>query len=199
MQDAAMNYMTKPTGAATFQDILDAPDGMLAQIINGDLRLNPNGAPEHQSAGAELSTDLVSHFRKSKFQPGGWLILPEMYVRLADKEVYRPDISGWRTATLPEAPTEFPIETTPDWVCEVLSPSTRQIDRTKKMAVYVDSKVNFYWIVDPKARSLEVFERDNDKWVLTSVGADDDVIRFAPFEDVEIDLQYLWLTGTSEE
>jgi len=195
MQGSAMNYMTKPTGSATFQDILDAPDGMLAQIINGELILVPNGAFDHQSAGDELVTYLRSSFRKTRFKPGGWSIVSEMLVLLIDGETYRPDVSGWRTETLPKAPDAFPVETVPDWVCEVLSPSTRGIDRTKKMPIYAQSGVSHYWIVDPKARSLEVFRLEGENYTLTCVGSEDDVIAFEPFEDVQIDLQYLWIDG----
>lgn len=193
MQDAAMNYMTRPHGTATYQDILDAPDGMLAQIINGELDLQPNGAPDHQDASSELATDLKFHFRKTKYKPGGWLILPEMLVKLVDGEIYRPDIAGWKTETLPKAPDELPVTTVPDWVCEVLSPSTRNIDRSKKMPVYAQSGVKHYWIIDPRAKTLEVFELQGDKWVLTSIASGDDVISFDPFPEVEIDLQYLWV------
>ena len=191
-----MNYIApKPQGTATFDDILNAPEGMLAQIINGELVLTPNGTFDHQSAGGELAADLKSHFRKTKFKPGGWVIVQEMLVRLDNGEFYRPDLSGWRTETLPKAPEEFPVEVAPDWVCEVLSPSTRSIDRTKKMPIYARSSVSHYWIVDPRARSLEVFRLEGDNWVLTCVGSDNDVIAFEPFEDVEIDLSYLWIGG----
>ncbi len=187
-----MNYMPKSPGTATYQDILDAPSGMLAQIIHGKLDLQPNGAPDHQDTSGELATDLKSHFRKSKFKPGGWLILQEMYVQFDNQEIYRPDISGWRTQTLSSMPTQAVVETIPDWVCEVLSPSTRRIDRTKKMAVYAESGVAHYWILDPKAKSLEAFELEGEKWVLSAIASESDVVRIAPFEDVEIDLQYLW-------
>ena len=193
-----MNYMTRPHGTATYQDILDAPDGMLAQIIHGKLDLQPNGAFDHQSAGVEIASYLRSHFRKSRFQPGGWIILPEMLVRLSNHEIYRPDIAGWRTETLPKAPDELPVETVPDWVCEVLSPSTRNIDRSKKMPVYAQSGVKHYWVIDPKAKTLEVFELQGENWVLTSIASGDDVIEFDPFPEVEIELQYLWGDAADE-
>ena len=193
-----MNYMTRPHGTATYQDILDAPDGMLAQIIHGKLDLQPNGAFDHQSAGVEIASYLRSHFRKSRFQPGGWIILPEMLVRLSNHEIYRPDIAGWRTETLPKAPDELPVETVPDWVCEVLSPSTRNIDRSKKMPVYAQSGVKHYWVIDPKAKTLEVFELQGENWVLTSIASGDDVIEFDPFPEVEIELQYLWVDAADE-
>lgn len=196
MQDAAMNYIApKSKGTATYQDILDAPEGMIAQVINGRLDLQSSPAPGHQNAADELVGYFRSHFRRSKFKPGGWLILSTVDVVFEEREIYCPDLSGWRTETLPSMPTQARMDVIPDWVCEVLSPSTRRVDRSEKMATYARHGVGHYWIVDPKERTLEVFELQGGNWVLAALASDDDVVSFAPFEEISIELADFWVTG----
>lgn len=67
--------------------------------------------------------------------------------RLKD-DVLVPDLAAWRRERLPSAPSgEYPA-VAPDWVCEVLSPSTAKIDRTKKLVIYAREKVCHAWLVD---------------------------------------------------
>ena len=83
----------------------------------------------------------------------------------------------------------------PDWLCEVLSPSTAGFDRVKKMPVYLREQVGHVWLIDPLARTLEVFRRESDHWVLVNNFADDQRVRAEPFEAVELELEVLWRPG----
>ena len=192
MTGTAMNYHATPQGDATYQDVLDAPEGMVAELINGVLHTQPRPAPKHLLSGGALAADLVGNFRNSRFRPGGWLILSEPEVHFSDKDIFDPDIAGWRYETLPKLPDTAYFETVPDWVCEVLSPSTARIDRHLKLAKYAHYGVGHYWIVDPKLKTLEVFELRDAQWVLIGTASENDVVNYAPFEDVTIELQYLW-------
>ena len=192
MLERQMNYMIKPAGQATYQDIEDAPEGMIAEIINGELVLQPRPAPRHLEAEGELVVDLKGHFRKTKFKPGGWLIVNEPEVHFAPSDIYDPDIAGWKTETLSELPNKAHYSTVPDWVCEIVSPSSRKMDRVIKPVVYAQHGVKHYWIIDPEARTLEVFELQDKQWVLSAMASDDDVVKFNPFPEVELELKYYW-------
>lgn len=192
MPEPQMNYFTRPQGRATYQDILDAPDGMIAEIINGELHTQPRPGPRHQDAAGELTADLKTHFRKNRSKPGGWIIIPEPEVHFSATDIFDPDIAGWRYETMPELPETAYFDTTPDWVCEILSPSTARIDRISKMTTYAQHEVGHYWIVDPRAKTLEAYALRDGQWVLIATAGDDDVVTIAPFEDLAISLEYLW-------
>ena len=87
-----------------------------------------------------------------------------------------PDIAGWRAERLTPMPKTAYIETPPDWICEVLSPSTQAIDRTDKLAVYAESGVKHCWYVDPLARTLEVLALTGGKWLLAATFKNDDAV-----------------------
>ena len=82
----------------------------------------------------------------------------------------------------------------PDWVCEVISPSTERIDRSRKMRIYAREGVEHLWLLDPIVRTLEVLRLEGGRWVLIATHTDADVVRAEPFEAIEIDLTLLWTT-----
>ena len=80
----------------------------------------------------------------------------------------------------------------PDWVCEILSPSTASFDRVRKLAVYAREAVAHVWFIDPLARTLEVFRLDAGRGVLLATHAAQEIVRAEPFGDIELDLASLW-------
>ncbi|MCY4240361.1 MAG: Uma2 family endonuclease, partial [Rhodobacter sp.] len=85
--------------------------------------------------------------------------------------------------------------TAPDWACEVLSPSTRRIDRNEKRAIYAREGVSHLWFVDPDARTLEAFELRGDRWVLLATLADGAPVSQPPFGAISFPLDALWPEG----
>ena len=81
----------------------------------------------------------------------------------------------------------------PDWVCEVLSPSTASIDRIKKTRLYAQALVSHLWLVDPDARTLEVYRLHDGHWLQVGAHEGDEKVRAEPFDAVELDLANLWL------
>jgi Uma2 family endonuclease len=124
-----------PRKPATYQDILDAPENLVAEIINGELHTQPRPAPHHSRASSSLGDELVSPFDKGRGGPGGWWILDEPELHLGH-DVLVPDIGGWRRERMPRLPDTAWFELAPDWVCEVLSPGTARKDRVLKMPLY---------------------------------------------------------------
>jgi hypothetical protein len=176
---------------ATYQDVLDAPPNMVAELIGGALHLHPRPASPHVLAGSSLGGELVGPFQKGRGGPGGWWILDEPELHLGD-DVLVPDLGGWRRERMPTYPDAAYFELPPDWACEILSPSTRQIDLTEKRDIYGAAGVGHLWLVDPRARTLEAFELRERAWVLLAAVKDDDEVRLAPFEAIGFPLSVLW-------
>ena len=108
-----------------------------------------------------------------------------------------PDLAGWRRDRLPVLPNAAFITHAPDWVCEVISPSTGLVDRSRKMRIYAREGVGHLWLVEPLARTLEVYRLDaRADWVVVENFGDDDVVRAEPFDAIELALARWWLPGT---
>lgn len=103
-----------------------------------------------------------------------------------------PNLAGWRKENLPQLPETAWIEVVPDWVCEVISPSTAAKDRVKKMPLYASLGVQYLWLVDPDSKTLEAFRQHEGRWLHVDSWANDDVARVEPFEAVELNIGGLW-------
>jgi Uma2 family endonuclease len=176
---------------ATYQDVLDAPEGMVAELIRGALSLQPRPRPRHSRASSALGVKIGGPFDLDDSGPGGWLILDEPELHLGS-DVLVPDLAGWRRERLPTLPDEVGIAVAPDWVCEVLSPSTRTYDLTEKRDIYREQGVGHLWFVDPAARTLEAFALKGGAWVLIAALHDDAEVAVAPFDAVTFGLSALW-------
>jgi Uma2 family endonuclease len=123
--------------------------------------------------------------------PGGWVILiaPELHLH---GDVLVPDIAGWRRERMPALPKSSAFELAPDWICEVLSPSTASIDRTEKLPIYGRELVGQVWLVDPLLQTLEVLRLDGASYRLVGAWRAEAVVEREPFEALPIRLADLW-------
>lgn len=176
---------------ATYEDLLRLPDDKIGEIVDGDLYASPRPAIPHVLAHSALNSELGGPFQFGRGGPGGWWILVEPELQLAGDTLV-PDVSGWRRQRLPTVPDAAVITVAPDWVCEVLSPSTERLDRTRKLPAYARHGVGHAWLVNPRTRTLEVFRREQHTWVLAATHGDDAIVRAEPFDAIEIDLLRLW-------
>lgn len=103
-----------------------------------------------------------------------------------------PDLAGWRVERMPEIPDAPAFTLPPDWVCEVLSPSTMRIDRLRKMPKYARAKVGHCWLVDVAGQAIEVFALVDGAWMLAAQAVADDKVSLPPFLEIELDLAELW-------
>lgn len=177
---------------ATYADLLQVPDQLVAEIVDGELHTSPRPAPRHAVAASELGTDLGPPFSRGRGGPGGWWILFEPELHLGP-DILVPDLAGWRRERLPaikDTPPYFTLA--PDWICEVLSPSTYRLDRIKKLRVYGREGVKHAWLVHPVERTLEVLRLESGRWSIVGTFADDAIVRAEPFDAVAIDLLPLW-------
>lgn len=179
---------------ATYQDVLDAPENLVAELLGGVLYTHPRPAFPHATAASVLGMDLGSPFQRGRGGPGGWWIFDEPELHFGE-DVVVPDLAGWRRERMPEAPRGAYQELAPDWVCEVLSPSTLRVDRVLKLPIYARAGVPFVWLVEPLAQTLEVFRASDAHYLLLCTYGGADLVRAEPFEAVELDLAAVWGQG----
>jgi Uma2 family endonuclease len=182
----------KVKGGAVYADVIAAPENKVAEIVEGSFYLSPRPAPRHSHAASVLGGDLNDAFHRGRRGPGGWWILDEPELHLIG-DVLVPDIAGWRRERLPELPEGPGIEIAPDWLCEVLSPSTKTFDRRQKLPRYALAGVAHLWLVDPSKRRLEVYGRAEIQWVLLEEYSGTAAVSAPPFEAVPIELAALWV------
>jgi Uma2 family endonuclease len=180
--------MAEAARAQTLYDAIRAlPEGVTGEIINGQLYAHPRPTAIHADIALSLGAALKTSFDRRRRGRGGWRILPEPEVHFRrDREVLVPDLVGWRRERLPELPDDQRFEVVPDWVCEVLSPSTASNDREVKMPVYARYGVGHAWIVDPRARTVEAYARDGASWSHVATAAGEARIALPPFDDVAL-------------
>jgi Uma2 family endonuclease len=176
---------------ATYDDLMQVADHLVAEIVGGELHATPRPALRHALAASSLGAELIEPFQKGRGGPGGWWVLDEPELHLAS-DVLVPDLAGWRLQRLPVVPDAPFLELPPDWVCEVLSPSTARLDRVHKLAIYARERVPHVWLLDPIPQTLEVFELEGGRWTLHGSFGAGDRVRAVPFEAVDIDLAMIW-------
>jgi len=188
-----------PKKPATYEDLVALPETMVGEIIDGELFASPRPSIGHAHAGSALGAELWGPFNRGRGGPGGWWILDEVELHLGS-DVLVPDIAGWRRSrmTNPPAPTEPFVTVAPDWICEVVSPSTETIDRARKLHIYAREHVTNTWLINPLTKTLEVMRLEKGKWVLQRVFSGAEYVRAEPFEAIELELSALWLPAPQE-
>lgn len=164
----------------------------MAELIDGELRLQPRPAKPHMAAASALGEELGPPFKRGRGGPGGWIILDEPELHLGD-DVMVPDLAGWRRERMPQVTDEEAFFTlAPDWICEVLSRSTTRTDRGEKLPRYAREGVGHAWLVDPIARMLEELRLERGRWSIVATHRDAERVRAEPFDAIELDLSILW-------
>lgn len=183
---------------ATYADLVRLPENMVGELIDGELYARPRPRGTHGRTASVFGMLIGPPYDLGRSGPGGWWIVDEPEVHfIRDKVVAVPDIGGWRRERMPEIPTDHRFLVPPDWVCEVLSPSTQRHDRGRKMRLYAECKVSWMWLVDPDARTVEVLQLNGEHWTVLHVFTGDDKVVAEPFPAAEIDLAAIW--GPTEE
>jgi len=178
-----------PKKQYTYADIETFPTTTHVELVDSDLVFQPSGMPQHQQAMTELQGELrAAYGRRSG---GEWLFLHDVDVRFG-RDVFRPDISGWRKQNWPDMHA-LPVMIRPDFVCEVVSPDYRKYDRQVKRAAYEREGLRHYWILDPELQSLETLKWVDGLYVSTNVFQRDDIVCAEPFPELKFELCDLFL------
>ncbi|OJH39503.1 Uma2 family endonuclease [Cystobacter ferrugineus] len=176
---------------ATFEDLETVPPNCVGEIVDGELYVSPRPASPHGRAASRLGMLLGRPFDMGEEGPGGWVIVFEPELHLGNDALV-PDLAGWRRERMPEMPHTAAFTLAPDWVCEVLSPSTAVLDREKKMKAYGRESVSHLWLVDPLQRSLEVYRLENRRWSPRGLWSGGATVHAEPFSVLPLKLATLW-------
>ncbi|RKH40822.1 Uma2 family endonuclease [Corallococcus sp. AB049A] len=176
---------------ATYADLEALPSNQVGEIVNGELYASPRPANPHASAAWHLGGELYGPFERGRGGPGGWLILSEPELHLG-KDVLVPDLAGWRRERLSKLSKVVGIQMAPDWLCEVLSPSTSRLDRVRKLPIYAREGVKHVWLVDPREHMLEVYRLEGGHYLLLGAYGDAETVHAEPFEALPLELKVLW-------
>jgi Uma2 family endonuclease len=185
------------TRPATYADIEQLPPNLVGEILFGVLYTHPRPTPRHGVAAGRLQSELTFPFDHGRGGPGGWIFIVEPELHLGPHVVV-PDIGGWRRERLTPFPNTAFIETPPDWIAEILSPSTHAIHRSYKLAAYAAAGVSCCWYVDPIAETLEVLTLTGGKWLLAATFKNADPVNAPPFQAHTFPLDVLWAPGLGE-
>jgi Uma2 family endonuclease len=183
---------------ATYADLEAVPPHLVAELVDGELYVSRRGALLHAHATGSLYSQLAGLFDQGKSGPGGWLLLfrPELHL---SEDVLVPDIAGWRRERMPKLPHGVGVTLAPDWVCEVIPPSTAVLDREKsvldlqkKMKVYARENMRHLWRVDPLRQELEVYGLEGGRWEQQGTHTGRAQVRAEPFTPLLLELGELW-------
>jgi Uma2 family endonuclease len=183
---------------ATYEDVLAAPENMVAEVIDGELYLQPRPAARHARAGAGFGGYLWFLFEGGS-GPGGWVIVDELELHLGVRpDIVVPDVGGWRAERYPhsEDAADAPYFTVaPDWLAEILSPGTARKDRMKKVPLYAREGVRHVWLIDPRVKTVEVLRLEGEGYRLAGTWGGDEDARIEPFDAVALPLGRMWGRG----
>ncbi|MCB2263362.1 MAG: Uma2 family endonuclease [Candidatus Thiosymbion ectosymbiont of Robbea hypermnestra] len=184
----------QPQRKPTLYESLEAlPEGLTGEILNGQLYAHPRPSLSHINVGSALGGKLHNPFQNGNGGPGGWWIFDEPEIHFVrDLEVAVPDLAGLRRERMPYLPEGHRLEVVPDWICEILSPSTASSDREVKMPLYAHYGVPCVWLIHPLERTLEAYRLEAGAWVEIGRFTDTDQAAIPPFEAIRLDLAALW-------
>lgn len=184
--------MTAGRRKPTLADLDALPPGIKGEIIEGVLHTMTRPRAPHQRAVSFLGGDVTGPFGRGQGGPGGWHILVEPGIELPEAPEFSPDLAGWRRERLPRLPVDEPLRLSPDWICEILSPTTRRYDQTIKKPFYARIGVRWLWLLDLDARTLTAYQLvpsdGGVAWLELGCYGDERAARIAPFDAVALDV-----------
>jgi hypothetical protein len=163
----------------------------VAEILGGELVTSSRPRMVQALVASALLGSLGGPFMRGRGGPGGWVLLPAPELHLGGEAII-PDLAGWRRERMPEVPDATVVTVPPDWVCEVLSEETEALDRGSKMLSYAREQVEHVWLVNPAARTLELYRFEDDAWSLLAVHEGSVTVRAEPFQAYRLTLGALW-------
>ena len=176
-----MNAAAKQLNHYTIEDIYNLPDGQRAELIDGELYMMAAPDTKHQRLVMELSFRIRDYIGRKK---GSCEIFPAPFAVFlnADDDIYlEPDIS---VICDRDKLTDEGCKGAPDWITEVVSPSSRPIDYNKKLFKYRTAGVREYWIVDPEKNRIMLYDFENDSVAEYTFS---DKVKAGIYEDLVID------------
>jgi Uma2 family endonuclease len=176
---------------ATLADVDAYPEGTNIELVDGNLYAQPSPRIIHRRVQFKMANALDGPFSMNPSGPGGWIFLFEPEIRI-DETVLIPDIAGWRRDRFPPDMDANWISVPPDWLCEVMSPSTAARDRSVKAGVYAGWGAHYMWLIDPSLKTLEAYRNQSGQWLQLAVYKEGDEVKVEPFDAAPFKLDSLW-------
>lgn len=156
MEYRAMAEQTKIRMSATeFRQLPET--NRFQELINGELIVSPSPMSEHQ----DLVFNIAVLLRQTA--PNGKVVIAPMDVYFDEGNALQPDVF-WMTKDSQCVNREGYYYGPPELVVEVHSPATATRDKREKFAIYQNSGVHEYWMIDPIANHIEVWQRQGEQF-----------------------------------
>jgi Uma2 family endonuclease len=158
------------------------------EIIDGERHMVPSPNRRHQDIIRELGYRLYEFVKEHEL---GKIYLAPFDVILSDEDIVQPDIlfvSKEREGII----TDKNIEGPPDLVIEIISDSSREIDRTIKRKLYAKYGLSEYWIIDPDDRSIEVLSLKKEGYETLMMVKEDSLLTSPLVVGLEIPLKEIF-------
>lgn len=143
----------------TTDDIYALPDGERAELIDGQIYMMGTPSRIHQKLVGQLSR-IIGNYIESNH--GSCEIYPApfaVFIKKDDKNYVEPDIS---VICDKSKLSDRGCEGAPDFIIEIVLPSSRRMDYYKKYTLYAESGVREYWIVDPEKQRTMIYRYEDD-------------------------------------
>ena len=177
----------------TIADLEALPPGVKGEIIDGVMYTMTRPRGPHQRMERLIASRIGDPFDDGRGGPGGWWILPEPGIQLPNTPEVAPDVAGWRRERLPALPADTSISVVPDWVCEILSATTRRHNLLIKKPYYARIGVPHHWLVDLEANTITAYRLERGLWVELGAWGDERDARIEPFDAIALDVASWWL------
>ncbi|HEV8578375.1 MAG TPA: Uma2 family endonuclease [Thermoanaerobaculia bacterium] len=166
------------------QDYEALPDEPRCELIFGRFYVSPSPLVLHQF----VTSLFWRAFDEIARVSGGLALSAPLDVHLADHSVVQPDVLYISAAQLGIA--QRWVEGAPDLLVEVLSPGTARRDRGEKLALYAESGIQEYWIVDPVERQIEFLVNEDGRFVVALPEGEEYRSRVLP--EIHLNLPVFW-------
>ena len=165
------------------------PPGVRLELVDGEIAVSPSPRPRHSRVDRRLTQILLNHIVEHDLGE----LLGDTDTVFSAYDVRRPDLLYFTKDREHLIDGDDAIRAVPDLCVEIVSPGSETIDRVDKFDQYAKAKVPYYWIVDPRPRTIEGFKLKGRKYISTGGGREDDVVRLPPFDGLDIPLGQIWL------
>jgi Uma2 family endonuclease len=184
---------TEPSPRApTLADLDALPPGIVGEIINGVLYTMTRPRMRHQRTALSIATSLSEPFDLGRGGPGRWWIIGGPGIELPSTPEISPDVAGWRRTRMPALPDDEPVRVVPDWICEILSKTTRNHNLLVKMPYYARVGVAYTWVADLDARVLSAKRLESGRWATIGTYSEETEARIEPFDVVPLNVRDWW-------
>lgn len=180
----------------TVDDLMQSGEERI-ELIDGEIIRRPMARSEHALVQSGISDEVA--FFKRKDGMGGWWIMSEISVVYNEHQCPSHDLAGWRKERVPDRPSGI-MNVRPDWVCEITSPGHERKDVFHHFMMLQRNRVPYYWLISPEDKTLIAYKLAGDAYrvafaVECRAPEDFGKVRIPPFEEVEIDLRYVFGEG----